>query len=478
MGEKQISKRKVKCIVTSTGNVVSELELEKYAVPQSKQLEEGIKFAVQVLQPPHNLAALMGWLDLDVTHSSCIHTKVQDAFGIGWVLKDIEDETPVESDKAILSKFFKKVNEHEDITSVCKKVGLDWEACGNGYFEVARGATEDDKIKALYHINATQVRLTKDKQRWIQQIGERKVYFKPFGEKRILNSRTGNYNLTITKPEELANEIIQVKQYTYKSTYYGLPDWLPVLFQLYGEMKEREYNLDFFVNHGIPAYAVIIEGGELDPTMESTIKKYFETEVKANPHQTMIFSIPDGAKLKFEQLSVKEKDASFTVYRQENRDDILTAHHVPPYRASIVQKGALGGGVAEEVDRIYLDSVINPRQKEFAWVINELIIKEGFEINSTEFDFEDIDIRDKKTQAEIDVKYFSMGARTSNEILIAQGKEPYEGGDVYFVSSNLTPIGVVKGKLPPKKEDDEEEPKKVEEDEDAKATEKEYLNKS
>ena len=466
MAKKKGKVRVSKCYLTAGGNIFLDKDLKKYELPQSKQIEEETKFAIDVIEPPYSLSKLMEWLHLSVVHASCISTKVQDSVGVGWKLTEVPGKESKEEEYTRIDDFFSKVNENEDIISVCKKVMLDYESCGNGYFEVVRNSNAEGGIKAIYHVNGTTVRLCKDKDRWVQQVGQKKVYFKRWGDERILNNKTGNFVQSLSNPNNFANEIIQIKQYTHKSAYYGLPDWLPVLYQMYGEMKEKEYNLDFFTNFGVPAYAVVVEGADLDEEVKEEIQKYFETELKENPHRTIFISLPGGTTVKFEKLSVETKEASFMIYRRNNRDDLLTAHHVPPYRASIVEKGQLGGTVAEDVDRIYLDSVINPRQRDFCWVLNELIIWEGFGIDSLEFQFEDIDIRDKKADAEIDEKYFKMAARTPNEILVAQGKEPYEGGDVYYAPAHLVPVGVAKDKLGEGKEEAIASPGKDDEDTD------------
>ncbi|MFC1709480.1 phage portal protein [Candidatus Omnitrophota bacterium] len=434
-----------KLFITNRGTLFSDKDLKQYEMPQSKQLEEDIRWTVDIIKTPYDLHKLQKWVELSVIHASCINTKVQDSFGVGWHLKEVEGENPSEEENERLSNFFNKCNEKEDIIAVAKKLGFDYESCGNAYMEVVRDLKEKS-IKAIYQIPAATMRLVKDKERWVQVIGDRKVYFKNWGDERILNNKTGNFVKTVD-PEFVANEVIQMKQYTPRSSFYGLPDWLPALFQMYGEMKEKEYNLDFFANYGVPAYAVILEGADFTPETEKRIQKYFEVELKGNPHRTMVFSTPEGATVKFEQLSVQSKEASFRVYRRDNRDDVLTAHHVPPYRASIVEKGQLGGSVAEDVDRIYLDSVINPRQRALNWIINELLLWEGFEIFSLEFEFLDIDIRDNKAQADVDDRYYKMGVLSPNEIRTRMGFEPYEGGDVFYVPSNSVPVGFSEEKL-------------------------------
>ena len=433
----------VRVYITDRGNIVDEELMKGYKVstPASQQIESSWK--PPILQPPHNLNSLMSWIDLNVTHSSCVRVKGKDAVGIGYHFEsdDEEKNKGKENDEEYnrLKAFFEKVNSKEDLTKVLAKVVLDYEGCGNSYLEVSRDINGD--VNGLYHINAITMRWLKDKQRLVQRVGERYVYFKEFGDERILNNKTGNF-VKQCDPEFVANEVIPLIQYTYKSSVYGLPEWLPALYPLYGDMKETEYNIDFFENYGVPAYAILIEGGTLNPDVLEEITRFFETTLKGSNHKTLVLSTPKGAELKFERLSVEQKEASFRVYRKDNRDSILTAHHVPPYRVGIVETGALGGNVAEATDKIYLDSVIDPRQKEFSWVINELIIVQGFGIQGWRIKFDDINIENIKRDAEIHNSYFNMGVLTPNQIRQEKGLDPYVGGDVYYIAGNNVPVGV------------------------------------
>jgi len=433
----------MKLFITQSGGLFSEDDLKKYEIPQTNQIISEVKWGAEALPPPYDLSKLMAWLESNVTHNSCIRQKVQDSVGIGWHLEDVLDVESPDKEKKTLAEFFNKVNESEDIINVCKKVFLDYEACGNSYIEVVRGTASDPNsraIKALYHVNATFVRWVNTYDKYLQQIGAKKVYFKLFGDERVMNKNTGKFE-SVSTPEDIANELIQIKQYTPRSYWYGLPEWLPALLAMYGSMKEQEYNLDFFTNYGVPAYAVVLSGITVKPEVEDSIKKYFETEVKANPHKTMVFGLPQGGEVRFEKLSVETKEASFRIYRRDNRDDILTAHHVPPYRVGIVQQGQLGGTIAGDVDRIYLDSVINPRQRDFEWLINQLIVKEAFGIMGWAFRFNDIDIDDRTKMSDIDSKYLSIGVLTPNEIRKRIGLATYTGGDTFYMMGNLIPVG-------------------------------------
>ena len=111
--------------------------------------------------------------------------------------------------------------------------------------------------------------------------------------------------------------------------------------------------------------------------------------------------------------------------RTDNRDEILSAHGVPPYRAGVVVEGSLGGSVAREATEIYKQSVIEPRQDMIENVMNRLLFV-GLGITDWRFRFHDIDTKD--TQAKIDeLRFlFEIGAYTQNMILRELGKEPID----------------------------------------------------
>ena len=437
-------KGNIQVMITSKGKIVTDEILEKYALtsPESKQIE-ATKWSVgQVIEPPHDLKKLMNWMDINVVHSSCVQTKVQDAFGVGFFLEPA-DEAKVEDKETdqnykLLMDFFGRVNDKENIVSLMKKVGLDYEGCGNSYIEVSRDPA--GVINGLYHINATTVKWGKTKDKLVQQVGEKYIWFKLFGDDRILNRFSGEW-VTKADPDKVANEIIPANQYTWKSNCYGLPEWMPGIFAMYGDLKEREYNMEFFTNYGVPAYALIVEGASLNKEVQEEITKYFETTLKGSNHKTLTLTTPKGTTVKFERLSVEQKEASFRVYKKDNRDDILTSHHVPPYRVGVAMEGALGGNVAKEMDRIYLDSVINPRQGTFDWIFTELIIKQGFEIEGWLFRFDDINIADNDKDSQIYDRYIKNGVMSPNEVRKEVGLEPYEGGDIYYQQGALIPVG-------------------------------------
>ena len=73
-------------------------------------------------------------------------------------------------------------------------------------------------------------------------------------------------------------------------------------------------------------------------------------------------------------MSTDVKEASFRLFRKDNRDEVMIAHGVPGYRIGIIETGSLGGSTARESTEIYKRSVIDPRQVIIEETINQEII--------------------------------------------------------------------------------------------------------
>lgn len=440
------------CIITDRGNLVLEKTLKAYEMPSfnstTNALDNSKNFtaAGEVITPPFNLPQLMSWLTIDPTHAACIKAKKNDIVGAGYEINPTEEMSKEEilkdpNYKKIID-FFKNVNEKkQSLTKILKKIYTYYDGCGNSYIEVKRGITENQI--SLYAVDALTIYWLKDKKRFVQQVGNDKVYFKLFGNEDQISKITGEKykENQMIKPEDLASELIPIVQDSWMSSCYGVPEWLPALYSMLANYKEMEYNIDFFINFGVPAYAVVINGAEVDVEMEETITKYFKTQVQGQNHKTMTLTAPPGGEIKFEKLSVDIKEASFRMYRSDNRDTILTSHHVPPYRVGLVISGQLGGTVAGDTDIIYMKSVIKPGQDDFADVINNFIIKNVLGIEGWEIKFNSNDISNEDLLSNIYSRYIQNGILTPNEVRRQKNLDPYEGGDLFYVTSGLTPVG-------------------------------------
>lgn len=289
---------------------------------------------------------------------------------------------------------------------------------GYGALEVIREGKSKSNIIGLSHIPSQHLRRHKDGFRVKQQIGTETVWFVIYGKNRRdgkkVDVRADNGAIAPfnSLPEnERANELLWRMDYTPKSQYYGLAKIVPAIGAIHGDLSRSIYNTSFFKNYGMPAFAVMVSGdfedydkepGEEGYDVTKTLKYKISQQIKEvmkNPHSAVTILVPSegeegNVEIKLQPLSIETKEASFRLYRKDNRDEVLVAHRVPGYRIGINETGALGGSNAEEANRIYKDSVVEPIQADDEADIN-LLIKETFEGKASwQFAVNEIDIRD------------------------------------------------------------------------------------
>lgn len=441
-----------KYFLTNTGQLVTEAVMKSYEVSLSPAVSGQSKDSIeefkknQCKEPPYNLVKLMQWIYVSVWHSVAIKTKLHDIVGCGYVIKSRDEAIKVSDyikDKSYnqIVKFLDHCNPSENLTSVLKKVYRYFDGCGNGFIEVTR----DPKgiINGLFNLPSLSCRYTQDEQFLIQLDSlQKKTYFKKFGDDRLIDIRTGQVMTGTIVPERLAREFIPVAQFSHLSSCYGVPDWYPGIIAMLGDLKSAEFNLDFFVNFGIPAYAVFFEGGDLGEEEEEGILEFFKTRMRGSANRVLTMGLPSGCKVTFEKLGIERKEASFVIFAEGNRDLILSAHRVPPYRAMVVKQGQLGGSAGEETDSIYFDSVVRPAQDQFEWIINELVIRAGMGIEDWYIEFKNSSISDEKKRNDMDILRLQNGLKTPNQIRQESGDDPYIGGDYYYMPYSNSPIGI------------------------------------
>lgn len=416
-------------IVTKGGSFVSNDILRQYAVKaEPRKLRDAFNpdyGAEPLIKPLYNPEQLAKLLEINTYHYRAVKTKARDTAGLGWELAPLSDDAGDDLDPAsqVAQDFLDGLT--PPLTLMLDKAQTDYEAIGWAALEAIRvDYNVDGPLSDLEHIPAHTIRLHRDDIRILQKRGNRKRWFKRFGAQYDVNADTGDVApLGSIDASERATEILYWYNYTPRSDYYGLPDVMPALGAIQGEIARRDYNIAFFDNFGVPAYAVFITGNydpgdELAPDadgvvrneMEAAIEEHFQGLAK-NPHSTLILGIPGtDVKVEFKPLSVEVKEASFRMYRMDNRDEVLAAHGVPPYRAGISETGSLGGSTAQETTEIYKRSVIEPRQSMLEHIITQSILVNAFGVTLRKFKLSQIDTTDEKHDMELTKSLFDMGA--------------------------------------------------------------------
>lgn len=428
-------------ILTDKGRIIRPGLLEKYSIKStdpsgSQQVPEdpftGVYGQYGLVEPIYNPTSLITLTEVNVYHNRCCKQKALDVAGSGWTLNATEEGKGNQANYNKLKEFFQNVP-----YDTWMKAHQDLEEVGYACVELIRYQNSPKAdYKTALHIPAHTVRIHKDKSKFMQERGTGRVWFKNVEYNGEIDNRTGEE----LSPESIyrANELLYITNHTARSDFYGFPDSIPAIPTMYGEQGRATYNVSFFENFGIPTYAITITGdfdeGDRDDTTGLTDLEFALQEqlqaIQSNPHSTMVISVPskDGltgesqVSVDFKQLSVETKEASFRLYRMDNRDEVITAHGMDPYRIGVMVEGSLGGNTAIESKKNYKNGTIQPRQEMWEDRINKYICRDGFGVTDYVFQFNAIDLEDEASDLSLLKDLFMMGAVTPSQLIGLYGE--------------------------------------------------------
>lgn len=404
---------------------------------------------LNTVEPPYGFAQLTKMLEVNTEHYRSCRAKSVDTAGLGWSV--IEDAAAKKKgsakDKKRLLDFFRNINPEIGFVEVLDRVLMDFEATGNGIFEVTRNMAGDPQY--LYHMPIGNVRRKIGKIGYVQVVGAEERFFQNWGDKypngngdggkgspNFVSVKDGKTKQGLTwNGKETANEVLHMLNYHPSSNYYGLPDFLPAIGAIAGNVAARDFNLAFFDNRGMPAYAIIIKGAKLDPELRTLIEGFFNTKLKGSPHRTLVLPVPNkNVEVEFEKLDRESSEGSFSEYGHDNRDEIIRAHGVVPARIGIIATASLGGGSGYSQSETYKNAIIEPRQRRLEFLLNRLLIQEGFKIDGWRLKFDDLDIRNRTQEITNAGKMLDRAVMDVNEVRRdILHLEPAKGGDRPFL---------------------------------------------
>lgn len=370
-----------------------------------------------IIQPPYNLKELKLIGEYSSILQQCVDaykTNIVE-FGIEPDYKlDVNSEevaaevkSQAESEWTRLDEFIRYLNMDESPEVILGYAIDDKEKTGNGYLEIIRDGTgapvgieyaDSQYMRVCKRTVPEQIEYTilengveKKVKRWkrfrkyVQLIDEKKVFFKEYGDPRIMNLTNGKFDEST--PDNLqATEIFHMK---IGSETYGKPRWIGNLISLYGARKAEELNLMYFKNgRHIPA-AITVSNGKLDDTSYEQLQQYMDDlEGTDNAHKFLLLEavgtveekVINGdekvtpVKVEIKSLAeVLQQDALFLEYDENSRRKIRSSFRLPPlYTGEAQDYSRATAAVAREVTE---EQVFQPERKGLARVLNTLFLE-------------------------------------------------------------------------------------------------------
>lgn len=357
--------------------------------------------------------------------------KVREAMwlGMGDKTAEMPDDKAVEDQIVILKRqshleelqiknFFQFMNPEGSFTSLRRETRQHLEITGNAYWEVLR----DNKgmIARAIIVPSTHVRLmpvdknpieVQDKvkvgplqesavtqhrffRRFVQAVGQRAVYFKEFGDPRIVSRDTGKiypdlkaFQKAAGDNDAPANEIMHFRL-PRPGEAYGIPRWIGSLLSVLGSRATDEVNYDYFDNKAIPPMALLVQGGRIGGDDVSVIENYIRDHVRGrqNFHKMLIIEavasdaqqiagVTTQPTLKFERLTDTQlAEGQFQKYDERNIDKIGSAFRLPRIMRGDIRD--FNKSTALAALRFAEEQVFAPERSEFDALLNRKILPE------------------------------------------------------------------------------------------------------
>lgn len=316
------------------------------------------------------------------------------------------------AEKVQIEQFFDFCSDEMSFVSLRRKLRQDLETTGNAYAEVLRNGA--GRLAEFVYLPATSMRLlplscdfvptrvhrkvsdteyeTVTKQKrfrlFVQVLEQHVVFFKEFGDPRLISKKTGavlTAGCTWDEGDGPATEVLHLKVHSSRSAY-GIPRWMGVMLPVLGNRQAEEVNYAYFDNKSVPPLAILVAGGALTDRAVKKIEDHINVEIKGkkNYHKILVIEAQssgggsltggDGkVTVDLKPLTdAQQKDALFMQYDERNMDKVGQAFRLPRLLRGDIRD--FNRATAEAALEFAEQQVFGPEREEFDFLVNRKIL--------------------------------------------------------------------------------------------------------
>jgi PBSX family phage portal protein len=320
-------------------------------------------------------------------------------------------------ERSRLENFFEYCCVDSSFVTLRRRMRLDLELLGNGYWEVLRnGAGEivqfvyvpgftvrllplDPELVEINHkvkisdLAFDTVKVRCRFRRYVQVFEAETVFFKEFGDPRVVSRKTGRVHpsvealVAVDPSDGPATEILHFRVHNPRSAY-GVPRWIGNLLAVLGSRQAEEVNFLYFENKSVPPLALLVSGGRLSAQSIPRIEDFIENHIrgKRNFHKILILEAePSGAggniehtgrlKIELRPLTAAQySDALFQSYDERNIDKVGQSFRLPRMLRGDIRD--FNRSTADAALHFAESQVFEPERQEFDFIINRKLLAE------------------------------------------------------------------------------------------------------
>lgn len=389
--------------------------LNEYDVKSNEMSKDELTYGTEIIEPVYDPFLLEKLREMSGTHDSCITVKAEDAIFSGKKFVSESNDIP-EQIRNLLDDF----DFDEELESFLE----DYETFGYAGLEFLRD--NEMNFVGINHISSLYLRMCRDKERVVQKIGSKEVYFKLYNPKdnRYLNKENGLWDYDINS-ETLANDIVWFNKKSSESKVYGKPRYLSELPAIITDEAIIDYQKGYFKSHGVPNYIITITGN-LESEDENYTADDFEADlenefksISNEPGTALCVVIPsdeNNVNVNVHKIGEERKEGSFLDLSKKVTDRIYRVHRVPKERVGDSDASGIASNRTEALLKNYSKSTVAIIQRRIANLVNKSILKSEFE-SDVKIEFLPANFEGEDTQLDRLIKLLQNGALTLGEFI-------------------------------------------------------------
>lgn len=458
MGAKKGAKIHARVIKTE-GNLITKAEGATQIVA-----EEG-RNASDWIEPPYMMEGFKKLVSESSILPQCIRAYKNNipGYGIAVRYKVDEEETPeMVSEFERAEEIIQLLNTEKDTKEVFEDLIVARETYGIGYLEVIRNIAGEVQqiefikethtmrktqplkpyIETTYYHKEKEIKRKKKFRKYRQQIGGNTVYFKEFGDPRVMDCRDGEY-LNDGEVLELKYHANEILEFALGTEPYGEVRWIGQILGVDGSRSAENLNNNYFKNGRHTPLLIMVKGGTLTDESFSKMQDYMNgIKGEAGQHSFLVLETEsvegrsDFDEEKKPEIEVKDlasilqKDELFQEYLENNRKRVQSAFQLPDLYVGYTTD--FNRATAQTAQEVTEEQVFQPERKSLEWVINNKLLN-AYRFKYVEAYFMEPDITNPDDMYKLLTVTSNAGGVTPNLakdiICEALGKtcEPYEG---------------------------------------------------
>ena len=305
----------------------------------------------------------------------------------------------------------------------------------------------DPYIPYTYFYKGQEITRKKKFRRYKQQIGGTTVYFKEFGDPRVMDLRSGKYADSVPKMYR-ANELFELSIGT---DNYGKVRWVGQILGSDGARRAEHLNNNYFVNGRHVPLGILVKNGTLTDNSYSKLQEYMDgIRGESGQHAFLLLEAEsfdngfDGkpADVELKDLAgILQKDELFQEYIENNRQRVQSAFNLPDLYVGYTRD--FNRATAQTAMEVTEKQVFQPERASLAWAINNRLLN-GYNLKFCEVFFKAPEITNPDDLYKILTITEKAGGLPPNKAkqiayeAIGETSEDYEGdwGDIPVIIMN------------------------------------------